>query len=203
MESLSVFSCGLASEEAYKPTRSRRKQKMILDQAFYGTPLRQLFSAAHGLPSELLCASHASTEEDEDTSVAASEATEPTETVDKETSRRPQRGETGRGLLEQLRCCQRTTTYALSFLRLYGKSQKNIRLRKLHPPLSLDPQSLSYDYLEKKRKPVRNHHSARTNDDTMIINLDETPIPFHFDVDMTYNLQGQKTLYSMLTVVEI
>jgi hypothetical protein len=48
---------------------------------------------------------------------------------------------------------------------------------------------------KKKRKPVRNHHSARTNDDTMIINLDETPIPFHFDVDMTYNLQGQKTIW--------
>jgi len=28
----------------------------------------------------------------------------------------------------------------------------------------------------------------------MIINLDETPIPFHFAADMTYNLKGEKTV---------
>ena len=62
--------------------------------------------------------------------------------------------------------------YTLSFLRFVRRAsvltEEDIRLRQLHSPMVL---------------PM-----------VMIINLDETPIPFHFAADMTYNLRGEKTV---------
>lgn len=65
--------------------------------------------------------------------------------------------------------------YVLSFLRFVRRvselTEEDIQLRQLHPPL---PPS-RYRLLK-------------------IINLDETPIPFHFADDMTYNIKGKKTI---------
>ena len=67
--------------------------------------------------------------------------------------------------------------YTLSFLRFVRRvsilTEEDIRLRNLHPPLILPP----------------NRYRI-----AMIINLDETPIPFHFAADMTYNVRGEKTV---------
>ena len=67
--------------------------------------------------------------------------------------------------------------YALSFLRFVRRvsvlTEEDIRLRNLHPPLVLP----------------RSRYRM-----VMVINLDETPIPFHFAADMTYNVRGEKTI---------
>jgi hypothetical protein len=67
--------------------------------------------------------------------------------------------------------------YTLSFLRFVRRisvlTEEDIRLRQLHPPMVLP----------------RNCYRM-----VMIINLDETPIPFHFAADMTYNVRGAKTV---------
>jgi hypothetical protein len=52
-------------------------------------------------------------------------------------------------------------------------TEEDIKLRKLHPPFVLP--SSRYRLVN-------------------IINLDETPTPFHFVDDMTNNLKGQKTV---------
>jgi hypothetical protein len=67
--------------------------------------------------------------------------------------------------------------YTFSFLRFVRRvsilTEEGIRLRNLHPPLILPP----------------NRYRI-----AMIINLDETPIPFQFAADMTYDVEGKKTI---------
>ena len=67
--------------------------------------------------------------------------------------------------------------YTLSFLRFVRRvsvlTEEDIRLRQLHPPMVLP----------------RNRYRM-----VMMINLDETPIPFYFAADMSYNLRGEKTV---------
>ena len=67
--------------------------------------------------------------------------------------------------------------YSLSFLRFIRRisvlTEHDIAIRGLQPPMAL---------------PKSRFRLA------MIINLDETPIPFQFTDDMTYNLKGDKTI---------
>lgn len=67
--------------------------------------------------------------------------------------------------------------YSLSFLRFIRRiselTEHDIAIRGLYPPMTL---------------PKSRFRLA------MIINLDETPIPFQFTDDMTYSLRGEKTI---------
>ena len=67
--------------------------------------------------------------------------------------------------------------YSLSFLRFIRRNsvltERDIEIRGLKPPMTL-PES-------RFRRMV-------------ILNLDETPIPFQFADDMTYNLKGEETI---------
>ena len=67
--------------------------------------------------------------------------------------------------------------YSLSFLRFIRRipelTENDIAIRGLQPPMAL---------------PKSRFRLA------MIINLDETPIPFQFTDNMTYNLKGDKTV---------